>query len=413
MGSDVVMWNDNGVMKQYNAKTSAITSIEGVPSSAAKEFKIVSDENGNNAIVFVSENKIYAKYLNTETGSWSEPIEIASSDNTIENISAEYVNGKLNVTYYDTKITDSENMTTESDLKTAVAANTPKPEITSASVDYENLVLGQEAEMAVTVRNSSSAPTGNLSFTVTNYDGEVLGSFTTENVSLTAGESQDFVVPFTVPEDIVNRDIKVTVTDSTKTGVSSKNVKLAIVDYGVNASQSYENGKEYIKAVVYNNTNYTSPATLEVYNRFTGDVLYSTNISKVEKDYPATAKIEIDKSYIDKNGYISVSIVTKAEDKYEEDNTDMFQYIPKEAFETPDLLIGDANLDGEVDINDATMISKHLVNLITLEGKALAVSDVNGDAEIDINDVTCIQKYLASFQNYGKCGQRLVSSAIS
>ena len=407
------MWNDNGVMKQYNAKTSAITSIEGVPSSAAKEFKIVSDENGNNAIVFVSENKIYAKYLNTETGSWSEPIEIASSDNTIENISAEYVNGKLNVTYYDTKITDSENMTTESDLKTAVAANTPKPEITSASVDYENLVLGQEAEMAVTVRNSSSAPTGNLSFTVTNYDGEVLGSFTTENVSLTAGESQDFVVPFTVPEDIVNRDIKVTVTDSTKTGVSSKNVKLAIVDYGVNASQSYENGKEYIKAVVYNNSNYTSPATLEVYNRFTGDVLYSTNISKVEKDYPATAKIEIDKSYIDKNGYISVRIVTKAEDKYEEDNTDMFQYIPKEAFETPDLLIGDANLDGEVDINDATMISKHLVNLITLEGKALAVSDVNGDAEIDINDVTCIQKYLASFQNYGKCGQRLVSSAIS
>ncbi len=409
MGNNVVMWYDNGEMKQYNAKTSAITSIDGIPSAAAKEFKIASDENGNNAIVFVSEGTIYAKYLNTETGSWSEPIAVASSENNIENISAEYVNGKLHVTYYDTKVTDSESMTTQSDLKTAVAANTPKPEITSASVDHENLVLGQEAEMQVTVRNSSSAPTGNLSFTVTNYDGTVLGSFTTENVSLNAGESQDFVVPFTVPDDIVNRDVKVTVTDSTKTGVSSKNVKLAVVDYGVNASQIYDGDKEYIKAVVYNNTNYTSPATLEVYNRFTDEVLYSTNISKVEKNYPVTAKIEIDNSYIDKNGYISVRIVTKAEDSFETDNTDMFQYIPKDAFDTPDLLIGDVNLDGEVDINDATEISKYLVNLITLEGKALATADVNGDADIDINDVTCIQKYLAKFTSYGNCGQKLTS----
>ena len=409
MGNNVVMWYDNGEMKQYNAKTSAITSIDGIPSAAAKEFKIASDENGNNAIVFVSEGTIYAKYLNTETGSWSEPIAVASSENNIENISAEYVNGKLNVTYYDTKVTDSESMATQSDLKTAVASNTPKPEITSASVDHENLVLGQEAEMQVTVRNSSSAPTGNLSFTVTNYDGTVLGSFTTENVSLNAGESQDFVVPFTVPDDIVNRDVKVTVTDSTKTGVSSKNVKLAVVDYGVNASQIYDGDKEYIKAVVYNNTNYTSPATLEVYNRFTDEVLYSTNISKVEKNYPVTAKIEIDNSYIDKNGYISVRIVTKAEDSFETDNTDMFQYIPKDAFDTPDLLIGDVNLDGEVDINDATEISKYLVNLITLEGKALATADVNGDADIDINDVTCIQKYLAKFTSYGNCGQKLTS----
>ncbi|MEE0675993.1 MAG: dockerin type I domain-containing protein [Ruminococcus sp.] len=409
MGNNVVMWYDNGEMKQYNAKTSAITSIDGIPSAAAKEFKIASDENGNNALVFVSEGTIYAKYLNTETGSWSEPIAVASSENNIENISAEYVNGKLNVTYYDTKVTDSESMATQSDLKTAVAANTPKPEITSASVDHENLVLGQEAEMQVTVRNSSSAPTGNLSFTVTNYDGTVLGNFTTENVSLNAGESQDFVVPFTVPDDIVNRDVKVTVTDSTKTGVSSKNVKLAVVDYGVNASQIYDGDKEYIKAVVYNNTNYTSPATLEVYNRFTDEVLYSTNISKVEKNYPVTAKIEIDNSYIDKNGYISVRIVTKAEDSFETDNTDMFQYIPKDAFDTPDLLIGDVNLDGEVDINDATEISKYLVNLITLEGKALATADVNGDADIDINDVTCIQKYLAKFTSYGNCGQKLTS----
>ncbi|MBQ1507071.1 MAG: dockerin type I repeat-containing protein, partial [Ruminococcus sp.] len=69
---------------------------------------------------------------------------------------------------------------------------------------------------------------------------------------------------------------------------------------------------------------------------------------------------------------------------------------------------GDVNLDGELDINDATTISKHLVDMIKLDGKALAVADVNGDAEIDINDVTCIQKYLAGYSRYGNCGQKLV-----
>ena len=125
--------------------------------------------------------------------------------------------------------------------------------------------------------------------------------------------------------------------------------------------------------------------------------------------YPVSSTIKIEDRFVDDHGYISVRIKTKAEDIEDLNNADMFQYIPKEAFDTPNLLIGDANLDGEVDINDATEISKHLVNLIQLEGEALAVADVNGDAEIDINDVTCIQKYLASFQNYGNCGQKLIS----
>ena len=413
MGNDVVMWydNDEAKMKQYNVKTSAITSIEDIPSSAAKDFKLVSDENGKTALVFLYENIICAKYFNTETETWSDPVEIASSDNTIENISAQYVNGKLNVTYYDTAVTDNEKMTIESDLKTAVAANTPKPPILEASVDHESIVPGDQAEMAVTVMNNSSEPTGNLSFTVTNYDGTVLGSYTTETVSLKAGEIKDFVIPFTAPDEIVNRNVIVTVTDSTKTGSFSEKVKLAIVDYGIYASQLHKDDGEYIKAYVYNNTSYTSPATLEVYDRFTGEVFYSINIPKIEKDYPMTALIKAERNYVDKNGYISVRIVTKADDEYDMDNADMFQYIPGEAYDDPELLIGDVNLDGEIDINDATAISKHLVNLITLDGEALAVADINGDADIDINDVTCIQKYLAGFTKYGSCGQKLVSNA--
>ena len=62
---------------------------------------------------------------------------------------------------------------------------------------------------------------------------------------------------------------------------------------------------------------------------------------------------------------------------------------------TKELLIGDANLDGIVDIRDATTIQKHLAGLVTLEGDALAAADTDGSGTVDINDVTHLQKYIA------------------
>ena len=62
-----------------------------------------------------------------------------------------------------------------------------------------------------------------------------------------------------------------------------------------------------------------------------------------------------------------------------------------------ELLIGDANLDGIVDIRDATTIQKHLAGLVTLEGEALAAADTDGSGTVDINDVTHLQKYIAKF----------------
>ena len=60
-------------------------------------------------------------------------------------------------------------------------------------------------------------------------------------------------------------------------------------------------------------------------------------------------------------------------------------------------LIGDVNLDGRIDIRDATMIQKHLAGLITLEGEALVNADADGSGTVDINDVTHLQKYLAKY----------------
>ena len=60
--------------------------------------------------------------------------------------------------------------------------------------------------------------------------------------------------------------------------------------------------------------------------------------------------------------------------------------------------IGDVNLDGIVDICDATAIQRHLVDLEPLSGQTLALEDVDGDGMILVTDVTRLQRYLAGYQ---------------
>lgn len=58
-------------------------------------------------------------------------------------------------------------------------------------------------------------------------------------------------------------------------------------------------------------------------------------------------------------------------------------------------IIGDVNGDGQVTIDDATLIQRRGVELVTFDETQEALADVNGDGRISILDVTCIQKYLA------------------
>lgn len=64
--------------------------------------------------------------------------------------------------------------------------------------------------------------------------------------------------------------------------------------------------------------------------------------------------------------------------------------IPQKAY-----LIGDTDLNGKVNVKDATLIQKHAAYIVTLLGDALITADVNGDEKINVKDATVVQKYLA------------------
>lgn len=74
--------------------------------------------------------------------------------------------------------------------------------------------------------------------------------------------------------------------------------------------------------------------------------------------------------------------------------------------DTANMIYGDSNGDGKIQIGDATLISKHLVDIISIPYERLVLTDVDGDGKTSIKDATCIQKYLADFKNgCGLAGQ--------
>lgn len=58
-------------------------------------------------------------------------------------------------------------------------------------------------------------------------------------------------------------------------------------------------------------------------------------------------------------------------------------------------LTGDLNSDGTINIKDATLLQKHLADIITLDNKILSHADVDSNGKITILDATIIQKYVA------------------
>ncbi len=325
----VALWYNDGKLMQYDIEGAQLTEVCEVSSGLANGFELVSDSDGNYAIVYTENSKnICAMYLDTMTSKWSAPIVLVSGDENIENLEAEYINGKLTLMYDKTSVDFSDDlMELSSEFVTTVIDSYAKPEIVSTFVDYDAITPSEEATLSVEVMNNGSTPTGDLEFNVYNYDGTLLGKYTTSNISLSSTESKTFEVPFTAPSDIINKDIRLTVNDATKQHLSSKNISLAVCDMYVDSYQVTKGDKKYIKSVIKNYSHYSSPVTFEVFNRLTDEVYYSTNLSSVYKGSPRTVEIELDESYIDENKFISTRVISKAGDYYSGNDISMFEYL--------------------------------------------------------------------------------------
>lgn len=57
--------------------------------------------------------------------------------------------------------------------------------------------------------------------------------------------------------------------------------------------------------------------------------------------------------------------------------------------------MGDVDLNGEVELEDAVLIAKYVARSYSLSPKQIELGDINGNGDIDLEDAVAIQKYLA------------------
>ena len=60
-------------------------------------------------------------------------------------------------------------------------------------------------------------------------------------------------------------------------------------------------------------------------------------------------------------------------------------------------ILGDANGDGYVNVNDVTAIQRHAAELELLEGINFHAADINGDGNVSVDDATELQRFLAEY----------------
>lgn len=75
---------------------------------------------------------------------------------------------------------------------------------------------------------------------------------------------------------------------------------------------------------------------------------------------------------------------------------------------TQEILVGDVNLDEEVEIDDTTCVLRHLDGIQTLSAEALKAADTDRNGDVTVIDATAIQRYLAQLDTTGfQVGERI------
>lgn len=66
-------------------------------------------------------------------------------------------------------------------------------------------------------------------------------------------------------------------------------------------------------------------------------------------------------------------------------------------YEFPTYMVGDINLDGDINIRDLSLLIKHYAELIELKGDSLKAADCNGDGILSLADLNRLAKYIVGF----------------
>ncbi len=127
------------------------------------------------------------------------------------------------------------------------------------------------------------------------------------------------------------------------------------------------------------------------------DHLEAAAVTEMINDLPAAADVTYDgKDEIEAARAVYDALTDDQKDLIDEDT--LKKLTDAEDRINSYVLLGDADGDGEVTINDVTMIQKYIAGFEMPDNFVLKVCDTNCDGKITIDDATEIQKYVAEYE---------------
>lgn len=127
-----------------------------------------------------------------------------------------------------------------------------------------------------------------------------------------------------------------------------------------------------------------------VYVRTSYNVTLTSRI-KYRIMYGSAAVTSVGKVENIKSRYVKVEVTAYGSDSYYDFTQTAIVYTKNKNGN----IYGDVNLDGKVDIVDATTIQRYLASIINLTAEQKDIADIDGDGTVSILDATTIQRLLA------------------
>lgn len=148
-------------------------------------------------------------------------------------------------------------------------------------------------------------------------------------------------------------------------------------------------GKTTISGITAPDANVTVTVNGKAYNVTSDDVTGEFTVSGVTVTSSTTIKVDVTRNGLSSDAY-----------SYNMSNGNIEGYIsPTQPTTQPAITIGDVNMDGNINVLDATEVQKYIADLVTLSADQIKAADTDKDGRVSIKDATLIQKKIAGIVN--------------
>lgn len=394
-----IVWYADGALNISKNISEYRTIYDGTVTGLTDRYYI----NGNQIMYLHSTGNgtgLYSvSYVNEDEG-FTAPVCVEANEGVYyDNLTMANLNGDLLYAMTATTTAEDDLLNLNTALVGGILGQTSDLRLANATYKLTSAVANQEFPMNVTVENRGTTDVTTLKLAIQTEAGLEIAS-ATEDVTLRSGETKTVQFKPVLPEDFtpgIYTAVISTDADDRTPADNEKAIDVNMTDLSITATRDYFDDATVVTIVVKNNSNVASAAMVRAIDQTTGEETIALVSEPIEPSKAAIWQISSDdllgSTY---HGFVTLIAESEITDTNLRNNTQMIA-LSKNGFDPS--VSGDVNLDGSVDVMDATLALQCYVASITKLKKLPLTStqqksaDVDTNGAVDIIDATIILYY--------------------